>query len=160
MARIEPARFEDGRPMLIAGLSERYTQATAGDIPSLWRRLAPYLGKIPGQVGHVAYGFVSKMSSADGGFDYMAGVEVSRADVITDGFVSLSIPAHRYAVFAHGGHVSKLKDMISEIWNDWPPTSGYKTSTMPGLLERYGPGFNTWHRNGRYRSLGDCSKVM
>jgi len=142
MAQLEPTRFEDGKPMLLAGLRERYTPVTAGDIPSLWRRLVPYLGKISGQVGHVAYGVVSDMAGADGGFDYMASVEVSHADALPDGFVSISLPAHRYAVFAHGGHVSMLKDTIGGIWNHWLPASGYKTSTMPGLLERYGEGFN------------------
>jgi AraC family transcriptional regulator len=142
MAHIEPARFEDGRPMVIVGLSERYTPGTAGDIPSLWRRLAPHLGRIQGHVDHVAYGVVSNMAGADGGFDYMAGVEVSDADALPGGFASISIPAHRYAVFAHGGRVSKLKDTIGAIWNEWLPASGYKTSTMPGLLERYGERFN------------------
>jgi AraC family transcriptional regulator len=141
MAEIEP-RFEDGRPIVIAGLRERYTPKTQGDIPSLWRQLAPHLGKIPGQVDHVAYGVVSDMAGADGGFDYLAGVEVSQAGALADGFVSFTIPAHRYAVFAHGGHVSTLKDTIGAIWNEWLPASGYKTGTMPGLLERYGVGFN------------------
>ena len=134
MAHIEAARFEDGRPMIFAGLSERYTPATAGDIPSLWKRVAPNLGSIQGQVDHVAYGVVSNMAGADGGFDYMAGVEVSQAVALPDGFVNLSIPAHRYAVFAHDGHVSKLKDTIGGIWNDWLPASGYKTEHDAGPI--------------------------
>src|SRR5579862_7292188 len=142
MAQLEPTRFEDGRPMLIAGLRERYNTATMGDIPSLWKQLAPHLGKIQGQVDHVAYGVVSNMAGADGGFDYMSGVEVLRAGALPDGFVSTSIPAHRYAVFAHAGHVSTLKDTIGGIWNDWLPASGYKTGTAPGLVERYGEHFN------------------
>jgi len=142
MAHLEPTCFENGRPMLMAGLRERYTSETAGDIPSLWRRLVPHLGRISGQVDHVAYGVVSNMAGADGGFDYIAGVEVSHADALPDGFVGLSIPAHRYAVFAHVGHVSMLKETISDIWNHWLPVSGYTTSTTPGLLERYGEGFN------------------
>jgi AraC family transcriptional regulator len=142
MAQLEPTRFEDGRPMVIAGFQERYTSQTQSDIPSLWRRLAPYLGKIPGQMDHVAYGVVSNMAGDDGGFDYMSGVEVSQAGALSDGFVSISIPEHHYAVFAHGGHVSKLKDTITAIWNEWLPASGYKTGMMPGLLERYGEGFD------------------
>src|SRR5277367_3514952 len=105
MGQIEPTRFEDGRPMFVAGLQERFTPETATDIPSLWRRLAPHLGKIPGQVDRVAYGVVSNMAGADGGFDYLSGVEVSNADALPDGLVSISLPAHRYAVFAHGGNV-------------------------------------------------------
>lgn len=142
MAQIEPTRFEDGGPMLIAGLQERYTLETATDIPSLWRRLVPHLGKIPGQVDRVAYGVVSNMAGADGGFDYLSGVEVSDAGALPDGLVSISLPAHHYAVFAHDGHVSALKDTIGAIWNGWLPGSGYTTNTMPGLLERYGEGFN------------------
>jgi hypothetical protein len=50
MAEIEP-RFEDGRAIVIAGLRERYTPKTQGDIPSLWRRLAlvETAGSAPGQ---------------------------------------------------------------------------------------------------------------
>lgn len=142
MTRHEPTRFEDGKPMLIAGLHQRYTDATAGDIPSLWRRFALHLGGIPGQVDRVAYGVVSNMAGSDSGFDYIAGVEVSQTNSLPEGFESISLPAHRYAVFAHGGYVSELKDTIKGIWNDWLPASGYKPSTMPGLLERYGHGFN------------------
>ena len=142
MAQTEPTRFENRTPMLIAGLQERFTPETATDIPSLWRRLAPHLGRIPGQVDRVAYGVVSNMAGADGGFDYLSGVEVSDAGALHGSLVSISLPAHHYAVFAHGGHVSSLKDTIANIWDRWLPASGYKSSTMPGLLERYGEGFN------------------
>ena len=100
------------------------------------------LGGFRAQVDRIAYGVVSNMAGSDSGFDYMAGVEVSQAEGLPEGFESISLPAHRYAVFAHGGHVSELKDTIKSIWNGWLPASGYKPSTMPGLLERYGEGFN------------------
>jgi AraC family transcriptional regulator len=40
-------RFENGRPLLVAGLGERYTWETGKAIPAQWQRFAPYIGNIP-----------------------------------------------------------------------------------------------------------------
>ncbi len=42
-------RFEQGRFQLIAGFGARFTQDTAQDIPLLWEKFLPWLGKVPGQ---------------------------------------------------------------------------------------------------------------
>jgi AraC family transcriptional regulator len=48
LANLEPERFEETRPMLIAGLSQRYSWETNSGIPAQWQRFAPQLGSIPG----------------------------------------------------------------------------------------------------------------
>jgi AraC family transcriptional regulator len=52
VVELETPRFEDGKPLLIAGLRERLTD-NADNIPALWQRFVPYIGNVPGQLGHI-----------------------------------------------------------------------------------------------------------
>ena len=61
IVKLNPPRFEDGRPLLIAGLAGRYTAGILDDLPALWERFSVHIGRIPGQVGRVAYGVCSEM---------------------------------------------------------------------------------------------------
>jgi hypothetical protein len=76
VAQLEAPRFEKGKPLLIAGVRHRYTAETMNNIPARWQRFLLHIGKIPGQVGRVAYGLCFNALSPDG-IDYLAGVEVS-----------------------------------------------------------------------------------
>jgi len=95
-------RPESGRMLLIAGLQEYYTRETAMRIPALWQRLVPYLGDIPRQILDVTYGVVSHPRNGAGGFDYLAGVEVSGVEDLPGGFVTETIPAQAYTVYRTG----------------------------------------------------------
>ena len=140
--KLEP-RHADGKPMTIAGMSERVTPETWDKIDQLWWRFAPHIGSVPTQVGaRVAYGVVT---DAGKGIEYLAGVEVTDAGKLPDGFTHVRIPAQRYAVFMHEGHVSKLKDTMTAIWERWLPKSGYRharTAGAPAFFERYGEEFD------------------
>jgi AraC family transcriptional regulator len=46
LTNLEPPRLETLKPLLIAGLSERYTSETCAAIPSQSQRFEPYLGHI------------------------------------------------------------------------------------------------------------------
>lgn len=135
-------RFLGGQAMLIAGMSERITAETWDKIDRLWWRFAPHIGKVPTQIGaRVAYGVVTDVAD---GIDYLAGVEVTDTKALPDGFSHVRLPAQRYAVFAHEGHVSKLKDTMMAIW-EWLPTSGHEHARTPGapaFFERYGEEFD------------------
>ena len=82
--RVELAepRFEHGHFLLIAGLGGRFTQQTTQGIPELWEKLIPHLGHIPGQKGEVTYGVCCNFDGK-GGFDYIAGVEISNCLLYT-----------------------------------------------------------------------------
>ncbi len=71
-------RFEHGREMLIAGLNQSYTFENRSKIPMQWENFIPQIGKVPGQVGKVAYG-VCWNNRPGHGFDYLSGVEVTDA---------------------------------------------------------------------------------
>ena len=140
--QLEP-RFENGKAMLIAGLRSRYTWETMNGIPAQWQRFAPHIGKIPGELGGAAYGVVF---SAPGGVDYLSGVEVSSSSGLPAEFSVISIPAQKYAVFAHREHVSKLRETIDAIFHQWLARSGYEVPRgadgAPDFFERYSEEFN------------------
>ncbi|MBO9558611.1 MAG: AraC family transcriptional regulator [Caulobacter sp.] len=138
-------RFEDGRPLLLAGILHHCDAMDGGaSIPGQWRRLIPHLGHIPGQVGgelaDVTYG-VCTNGDDHGNFDYLAGVEVDDFSDLPPELSALRIPAQHYAVFRHADHISKIRTTMHAIWTVWLPASSYEPVDAP-LFERYGPEFN------------------
>ena len=145
VVKLEP-RFENGRAMLIAGYRKHYTSETMDDIPQQWQRFAVHLGHVPNQVEHVAYGVCSNPVKSPFSFDYTTGVEISSGADVPSDFTTIDIPALRYAIFSHEGHISKIRDTIDAIWNKWLPTSGHAPVAakpdLPYMLERYGEGYD------------------
>ena len=141
---IEPVRFEDGKTMLMVGLSERC--ANNMNIPAQWQRFVPHLGHIPGQIGWTTFGVICNGDDA-GNFDYMCAVEVKDFSRVPPELSTLRIPEQHYAVFHHGGHISTIKQTFSTIFNKWLPASEYKTSGGPEF-ERYTQAFNPATGNG------------
>jgi predicted transcriptional regulator YdeE len=133
-------RFEQGKKMLVAGLSESYDLKTRAKIPAQWERFAPSIGKVPGQIGHVCYGVCYNVSP-EGKFDYLSGVEVASAQGLPAGFATVPLPSREYAVFAHRDHVSHVDRTLDKIWNEWAPQSGLKIASAP-CFERYSEEFN------------------
>src|SRR5260370_41624854 len=113
--QLEAPRFQNSKALRIAGLREHYTSETMKNIPELWGRFGPHIGKIPGQVGRVAYGLCFNALSLDG-IDYLAGVEVSSSSGLPGEFSVASIPAQQYAIFPHHEHVSNLGESLETIY--------------------------------------------
>ena len=145
-AQLEAPRFEDGKPLLLAGFRERYAGATMNNIPAQWQRFAPHIGRVPSQVGQTAYGLCWSTSDSSDTIEYLCGVEVSSSTALLNDFTIVAIPALRYAVFPHRGHVSKLRDTIDAICRKWFPESGCKPvrgkDEAPDFFERYTEEFN------------------
>ncbi|MDX8470144.1 AraC family transcriptional regulator [Mesorhizobium sp. VK23B] len=146
LATLEAPRFEISRPLLIAGLGERYSCESSAGIPMQWQRFGPYFGNIPGQIGDVAYGVCVNGDDA-GNFDYVAGVEVSDFSDLPKDFYRVRVPAQKYAVFAHREHISTIRRTVNTIWNKWLPASGHEIADAPEF-ERYGPEFDPRSGNG------------
>jgi AraC family transcriptional regulator len=140
MPTLAPPRFETTKPLLLAGLVARYNQQASAAIPSQWEKLQPFLGHVPKQVGHTAYGACYN-TDQEGNFDYLCGVEVGDFSDLPDGFATLRVPAHRYAVFRQSEHISTIRRTLSAIFSKWLPESGHRPADAP-TLERYGPEFN------------------
>lgn len=133
-------RFDDRAAFHVAGLSERYTFETNHGIPALWQRFAPHIGHIPGQVGDAVYG-ICYNGDGNGAFDYMAGIEVAEPDDLPGDLVPLMIPARRYAIFTHSGHISDIRRTVYTIWNKWLPDADVTHVDGPDF-ERYDERFD------------------
>src|SRR4051812_29358599 len=118
--KLEPT-FVNRRQLRIAGMSVHYAEQSSEAFASQWARFAPMLGKIAGQVGKDAYGVVTGSFGGAHGFEYITGVEVSGFDQIPANFRRLTVPAQRYAVFLHQGHVSGIRDTMYSIKKEWLP---------------------------------------
>jgi AraC family transcriptional regulator len=144
---LTPTRFENGKLLLLAGLTERYAGAACGnEIPAQWQRFGRYLGHVPGQAGDVAYGVCYNFDE-DGNMDYLSGVEVSDFAALPPDFVRLRITPQRYVVFTHTEHISAIRGTWNSIWNDWLPKSGHTVADAP-FFERYDKNFNPQTGNG------------
>ena len=138
---LRPARFENGRPLLIAGLGERYTWESSKAIPAHWQRLVPCLGTVPRRLGATTFG-VSYNGDDEGNFDYIAGCEVSDFSALPTAFSRLRISAQRYAVFGHGAHISEIRRTVCTIWTRWLPDSGHEVADAPSF-ERFDDAFDS-----------------
>src|SRR6202041_3446361 len=137
---LQAPRFETSKPLLIAGLGERYNHENGAGIPGQWQRFNQSVADIPGRIGPVAYGVCCNGDDA-GNFDYIAGVEVSDFSDLPREFSSVRIPEQKYAVFTHRDHVSTIRRTIITIWNPWLPAAGLKAADAPNF-ERYDENFN------------------
>src|SRR5262249_18497192 len=137
---LEPPRLVDGRTVLIAGLSARYTYQTIQGVPAQWQRFAPHIGNIPGQVGRATYGVCCNFDD-DESFEYIAGVEVSRFRELPAGLTQVRIPSGKYAVFSHREHISSIRVTHATIWSQWLPESGHEVAEAP-TFERYDERFD------------------
>jgi AraC family transcriptional regulator len=128
-------RFEIVKPLLVAGLGERYTWESGAAIPGQWHRFQQSVHDIPRRIGNVTYGVCCNADDA-GNFDYIAGVEVADFSDLPREFSRVRIPEQRYAVFTHRDHISTIRRTINTIWNHWLPSSGLKAADAPNF-ERY-----------------------
>jgi AraC family transcriptional regulator len=143
---LPPPRFETSQPLLIAGISERYSCESSAGIPGQWQRFHQSVDNIPGRIGQVAYGVCCNGDDA-GNFDYIAGVEVSDFSDLPREFAGVRIPGQKYAVFTHRDHISTIRRTINTIWNHWLPASGLKVADAPNF-ERYDENFEPLTGNG------------
>ena len=143
---LQTPRFNTGKPLLVAGLGERYNFESGAAIPSQWNRFQQAEPNIPGRIGQVYYGVCCNADDA-GNFDYIAGVEVSDFSDLPREFAKVRIPEQRYAVFTHNDHISTIRRTIVTIWNQWLPASGLKAADAPNF-ERYGENFDPVSGNG------------
>ena len=141
-------RIVHQEPRKLAGLVGRFESKTGAGIPDHWQRFNAHLGRVPGQRDATAYGVCFNFEE-DGRFDYLAGVEVRGDHELPDGLVRLDLPAQKYAVFSHAGHISEIRSVIAAIWAHGLSDASLEPSADPAL-ERYGPEFDGRTGNGGF----------
>lgn len=140
MSTFQPARYEQGRPMLFAGVRRKHTFAgMSKDIPRQWDDFNK-LGALPAQVGGAAYGAICGGDPATQTMEYMCAVEVEGFDALPKELGRMRVPAVRYAVFLHAGNVATIQSTWQQIFT-WLPSSGMQSAHTPDF-EVYGESFD------------------
>lgn len=145
---LDAPRYESGRALLLAGLSERFSPESTVGIPALWERFTVQITDIAGKVGHIAYG-VCYYGDERGNFDYLCSVEVTPSSELPAGMSRLQIPEQRYAVFHQPGHISSVGRTWDTLWSHWQPEWGERLSGQPAF-ERYDKKFDPVSGSGGF----------
>lgn len=141
MPPLQPVRYEQGRPMLFAGVRRKHTFASMGkDIPRQWDDFTK-LGKLPGQVGTTAYGAICGGDQKTQTVEYMCAVEVADFSGLPQDLGRMRVPPVRYAVFLHEGNVATIQETWRRIFSEWLPGSGMQSAETPDF-EVYGESFD------------------
>lgn len=142
MSRLEPLRYENGRPMLFGGLRRKHTfAAMAQEIPLQWQDFVK-LGRLAGQVGDTQYGAICGGDVAAQTMEYMCAAEVASFEALPKELGRMRVPAVRYAVFLHAGNVATIQDTWRRILSSWLPSSGMQSAETPDF-EVYGERFDS-----------------
>jgi AraC family transcriptional regulator len=72
VAEMERPRIENGKSLLVSGLSDHYTFENIHGIPTQWQKFHVHLGRIARQVARITY-VVSYNIDEKGEFDYLIG---------------------------------------------------------------------------------------
>lgn len=126
----------------VVGLSANCTFEEAGAIPGLWQDFNAREDEVSGAVSGAAYG-VCCDADETGRFRYVAGVAAAQ---VPEGMDAVDIPAGRYAVFRHSGHISDLPRTVYTIWNKSLPDLDLEPAEAPDF-ELYDKRFDP--RTGR-----------
>lgn len=132
--------FKDIEAITVAGLSQHYNFETRKNIPLQWNRFAGEVSAIPNRTGNTHFG-VCWNTQADCSFDYLTGVAVSHTGDLPKDMTHLVLPAGRYAIFQHQGHVSEMPQTMDAIFNQWAPECGLNLAQAP-CVEHYTEAFD------------------
>lgn len=130
VADLEP-RIIDKPAFAVTGLRFTVNRRRKSEIPGHWQRFMTYYATITDIVEGAAYGLCMQSTdeSVTGGFDYMAGVEVSGEGQVVAPLSQVTVAAQRYAVFTHAIQDKDLgKDLarsMTYIFDTWLPASPY-----------------------------------
>jgi AraC family transcriptional regulator len=142
---VAPPRFAAAPARLVAGLRARYTFATNHGIPAQWMAFIPWCDGLADTIGTATYGVCHDYR--DGSFDYLAGIEVARADTLPRELDTVRLEAGDYAVFEHRGHISGFRKTVYTIWNRLVPDLRLTLADAPNF-ELYDERFDGRTGNG------------
>lgn len=138
---LAPPRFEQSGELHVAGIARAYARDKLDAIPQQWNVLITQLQFIVGRVGNHTYGVWYDVLKNAGPMLYVTGVHVGDFAPVNPGLSHYVIPAQRYAVFRHEGHVSEIRKTVDAVFSQWLPSSGQthyrKSPAAPDFLERY-----------------------
>lgn len=136
---LDEPRLVDADTRLIAGLGCRYSSDTTQGIPAQWQQLfLHHAHALP--KGRTSFG-VCCNGDDEGRFEYIAGVDVPDFGGLDPALSTLRLPARRYVVATHHGHISAIRRTWQTFVGDWLPRSGLQLDDAPEF-EKYSADFN------------------
>jgi AraC family transcriptional regulator len=123
-----------------AALTGRFSLAGMQDIPALWREFMEFYPRIKDKLDPAPWAVVGAPDD-DGAFDYACAIVVQPTCVLPSGLGRITVPANRYAVFTHAGHVSLIRGTYEEIWNSALALHGWTLADQP-VLESHRASFD------------------
>ncbi len=95
------------------------------EISALWGEFNRVSSQVQNMDPAAAYGMCFTVPGAPNGeFEYVAGFNVTKVENVPAQMVVRSVPASKYAVFAHVGPLDKLRETYHYIYQTWLPQSG------------------------------------
>jgi AraC family transcriptional regulator len=143
---LKEPRIEKAGELLFVGLGEHVPYRQMQNIARQWARFmsGPY-GEIDHKLAGPPVGITT--SSNDDGVDYVCAAGVTKFDTVPKDCIKLTLAPATYAVFAHDGHVTQIRETYEAIWNEWFPKSGKTPAEAPGF-ERHNATFDSRTGNG------------
>jgi predicted transcriptional regulator YdeE/DNA-binding transcriptional MerR regulator len=111
------------------------------EIGKAWDQFNAIVKTRPELAGPEAYGVCNWVDESSGVFEYVCAFGVKNIDQMPEEFVLRTVPAHRYAVFAHHGSLDTLRETYNNIYRIWLPQSGLKLHPDKFDMEIYDEGF-------------------
>ncbi|HEX3472896.1 MAG TPA: GyrI-like domain-containing protein [Silvibacterium sp.] len=121
MATASAAKIEDHESFAVIGVSVRTSHwkeaGGNGEIPNMWSRAMQdgTFDRIPNRADHnIVAVYTDYTSNQNGEYTYILGARVTSTDKVPDGFVTVTIPAGKYAVVQTDK--GALPDVMPKVW--------------------------------------------
>jgi AraC family transcriptional regulator len=144
--KVKEPRIDSVGELLFVGLNEHVAYAEMQSIAGQWQRFMSSLyGNIEHKLDEPPVGITT--GQKENGIDYVCAAGVSTFGRVPLGCIKVTLTPAKYAVFAHDGHITQLRETYNAIWNDWFPKSGRIPAEAPGF-ERHNSAFDPRTGNG------------
>jgi AraC family transcriptional regulator len=121
-------RVEQLRAMTLVGLAHHYAGEMGVDSGSQqWNEFMGIADRIPGHKDEVYYG-VCMNGDTKGNMDYVCAVEVAEVSGVAEELTEVHVPAGKYAVYTHHGHISGIQESWKRLFGQALPDAGLKES--------------------------------
>jgi AraC family transcriptional regulator len=143
---LKEPRIEKVGALLFAGLAQHIPYGEMQNIAGQWQRfMQNYYRDIENRIDEPPAGITT--ASDERGIEHVVAAGVTRFGAVPKDLVKVTLQPQTYAVFAHDGHVTQIRETYRAIWNDWFPNSGRQPAEAPGF-ERHNATFDPRTGNG------------
>jgi AraC family transcriptional regulator len=144
--KLKEPRIKTEGELKFIGLSKNVPFQEMQAIAGQWQQfMSTFYGEIENKIAEPPVGITT--AADDDGIDYVCAAGVNKFGGIPKVCIKLTVAPATYAVFAHDGHVTEIRETYDAIWNEWFPKSGKVPAEAPGF-ERHNPSFDPRTGNG------------